>query len=155
MVHYKKIKMATNEQNPFQSTETTLKLIKEVFEFSINPRDFMGLSFDVRDALGRYTARIMQKMYGDQIQKEVPVTFYCKVPAGWWQHFKQENFPAWLLRKYPVKYVTFSDTKVVEINRKYLFPDAYIEGHPILGKFLIRDDHRVRPYDWNKPDSVP
>ncbi len=29
---------------------------------------------------------------------------YTPVPADWWEHFKEECFPAWLKQRFPVKY---------------------------------------------------
>jgi hypothetical protein len=29
-----------------------------------------------------------------------------QIPLSWWQHFKRDNFPAWLLKRYPVKFLT-------------------------------------------------
>lgn len=26
------------------------------------------------------------------------------VPSSWWQHFKRDHFPAWALKRWPVKY---------------------------------------------------
>jgi len=34
-------------------------------------------------------------------EKQDPYVF--SYPATWWQHFKQRFFPAWLLRKFPVR----------------------------------------------------
>jgi hypothetical protein len=28
-----------------------------------------------------------------------------KTPASWWQHFKQDCFPKWALKRWPVRYV--------------------------------------------------
>lgn len=43
-------------------------------------------------------AEVMAEKLEDRTQM---ITF--KVPKSWWQHFKQEKFPKWLLRKFPVK----------------------------------------------------
>lgn len=130
--------------NPFRDKEAVLNMVKEVFEFEVNPRDFHQMSFDVRQAFGKYVVYVMRKAFGEKIQQEVPVVFSYKVPNGWWQHFKQENFPAWLLRRYPVKYEFFTETKTVQFDRTFVFPEAYQEGHDILGKFIIRDYHRIK-----------
>ena len=38
-------------------------------------------------------------------------------PDGWWQAFKKENFPKWLLRKFPVRYYDH------KFHTKVLLPD--------------------------------
>ena len=128
----------------FKNEETVLNLVKEVTEFYVNPRDFAALSFDVRQAFGQYVVRIQREMYGEKVQKSVMVEFLAKQPKTWWQHFKQENFPAWLLRKFPVQYSFQTEKKTVEFDRTFVFPEAYREGHPVLGKFIIRDFHRIQ-----------
>ncbi len=128
----------------FRTEETVLSLVKEVMEFSVDPREFANLSFDVRHEFGRYMARIQREMFGEKIEKDVTVTFTFKQPATWWQHFKQENLPAWLLRRFPVKYVSETQKRTIEFDRTFIFPNAYRDGHAVLGKFIIRDYHRIQ-----------
>ncbi len=128
----------------FKNEETVLNLVKEVAEFYVNPSDFAALSFDVRQAFGQYLVIFQREMYGEKVQKCVTVEFSAKQPKTWWQHFKQENFPAWLLRKFPVQYSFQTEKKTVEFDRTFVFPEAYREGHPVLGKFIIRDFHRIQ-----------
>ena len=128
----------------FKSEETVLNLIKEVMEFSLNPREFAALSFNVREAFGHYVVQIKREMYGERIQKTVTVEFVFKQPATWWQHFKQDNLPAWLLLKFPVQYSLHGEKKTVEFDRAFIFPEAYREGHPVLGKFIIHDYHAAQ-----------
>lgn len=129
--------------NHFENEEAVLNLLQEVLEFTIDPKMFSQLSCDVKSAFGLYMVRIEREMYGEQLLESVPVEFTFKQPKTWWQHFKQEKFSAWLLRKYPVQYKIQTETKIVELDRRFVFPQAYREGHPILGKFIIRDFYRV------------
>lgn len=127
----------------FESKETVLNLVKEVFEFTISPHEFASFSFNVRHEFAQYLIQIQREMFGEKVQKEVVVKTEQSFPKTWWQHFKQENFPAWLLRKFPVKYQVHTVSKTVQFDRTFIFPDAYKEGHTILGKFIIRDYHRI------------
>lgn len=57
---------------------------------------------------------------GEDLVLQLRAYFYgakdsIKVPASWWDHFKEAKFPAWALKKWPVKYRT--------INCQALFPD--------------------------------
>lgn len=128
----------------FKSKEAVLEMVKEVFEFEVNPREFYRMDFRVREVFHKYVVSVQRKMFGEKIQQEVPVVFSYKVPKGWWQHFKQENFPAWLLRHYPVKYEFFMETKTVQFDRTFVFPEVYQEGCGVLGKFIIRDFHQIK-----------
>ena len=142
-----KIKTMNNQFDPlsdFKSDETVLNLVKEVFEFSVNPHEFASMAFDVRQAFGQYMVRIQREMFGDKVKKDVMVIFTIKHPKTWWQHFKQDNFPAWLLRRFPVQYAIHTENKTVEFDRTFVFPNAYREGHSVLGKFIIRDYHRIQ-----------
>ncbi len=40
------------------------------------------------------------------------IKIYEEYPEDWWQAFKERWFPAWILRRYPVKY------RVIDIDRK-------------------------------------
>ena len=44
-----------------------------------------------------------------------PINVY--MPSSWWEHFKQDNFPEWLLNKFPV-----TKKKIAIIERKLLYP---------------------------------
>jgi len=126
------------------NTETVLHLVKEVFEASLSPREFASMSFDVKEHLGQYVLRIQREMLGEKVQKDVTVLFAYKTPKTWWDHFKQENFPAWMLRRFPVKYVLHTEQQKIRFDRTFVFPNAYQEGHHTLGKFIIRDHHRIK-----------
>lgn len=126
----------------FKSEEKVLRLLKEVIQTQISPRDFAALNFDVRAAFEQYTISIMRHFYGEQREDTVTVKCVFKKPKTWWQHFKESNFPAWLLKKYPVSYSYETKEKTVSLDRTWIFPNAYIEGHPVLGKMYIHDRHQ-------------
>lgn len=125
----------------YKSTEVVLSPLQEALEFVLNPREFESLSISVRDEYGKYAVEIKRRMFGERIQKSITVDFAFKKPKTWWQHFKQENFPSWLLRRYPVEYSFQTEKKTVEFDRAFIFPEAYREGHPVLGNFIIHDYH--------------
>lgn len=41
------------------------------------------------------------------IWKEHLGTEEIEIPNTWWDHFKQDYFPEWLLERFPVKYIKF------------------------------------------------
>ena len=71
-------------------------------------------------------------LYGEHIS-----TLEVAYPATWWNHFKQDNFPKWLLKRHPVeKTVVVVEAKAlyVELHNKISLPrEPYIisltKGH--------------------------
>jgi hypothetical protein len=55
--------------------------------------------------------RLVYEVYAREAERDVTY------PATWWQHFKQRWFPAWLLRRYPVRLT------VVTVRAEALFPE--------------------------------
>ena len=45
--------------------------------------------------------RVVQEVYGRDLG-----TLEVDQPATWWDHFKQDRFPFWLRRRFPVRYTT-------------------------------------------------
>jgi hypothetical protein len=122
-----------------------LNKITHAMEIRINPQDFAQLSFAIGDRhFGQYAIYIEREMFGERVQKEVDVDVSFSYPKTWWQHFKKENFPNWLLKKYPVQYAYETKTETVLFDRNFVFPNAYKQGHDVLGRFIIRDFHEVR-----------
>ena len=66
---------------------------------------------------------------------EVTATACVYTPASWWQHFKQDCFPAWALRLWPVQTAactavrSASNTVERHITAKALFPTLQIPDH--------------------------
>lgn len=54
------------------------------------------------------------------------VKFSVSLPKDWWQHFKYDKFPHWLLRKFPVKYEEYWQVKTVKFRRLATYPKANI-----------------------------
>lgn len=55
---------------------------------------------------------------GHKTDRLVPTEI--EVPKTWWDHWKLEHGPKWLIRKWPVEYKTISVTK--EIHQHYVCP---------------------------------
>ena len=68
------------------------------------------------------TLRLKQEVYGRQLD-----TVEAEWPADWWQAFRQRWFPAWALRRWPVKMHT------VRLEAKELYPKLALPDHkPVL-----------------------
>lgn len=69
-------------------------------EISIDPL-LDTIDFEIKGSLLGEDIRIYEKYY----------------PADWWQHFKERWFPAWLKRRFPVRYATY------QVKVKAVYPD--------------------------------
>lgn len=118
-------------QNP---KEITLKK-KILKDLSYLTDDFIGIQnidVGVSNHISFFTdeigVRIKIALIGTDI-KEESHTFKIKYPQNWFEHFKQDIFPSWLLKRFfPVKYS--EETKIVTFNQEAIFPHTVLK----LGK---------------------
>lgn len=69
-------------------------------EHAIKNMDLRALRDDMTDSI---IFSLRTNIATEQLsEREKTVTF--KYPSSWWQQFKMQKFPAWLLKKYPVQY---------------------------------------------------
>lgn len=76
-----------------------------------------GASITVADNdIASYLLEIERQIWAEYKQDTVEVAIKFEFPDGWWQMFKKQYFPDWLLNKYPVVYKTHVkyETKTVE-----------------------------------------
>jgi hypothetical protein len=52
-------------------------------------------------------------------------------PVNWWEHLKQDQFPDWLLKKFPVK------TKEIRITETAIIKGVNFPEHPRYGTIRI------------------
>lgn len=68
----------------------------------------------------------------DLESREVSVTF--KMPGSWWQHFKHDWFPDWLLERFPV--IETTHVEVVRFEAASWYPYATLKidnlGEPVI-----------------------
>ena len=72
--------------------------------------------------------------------KEETHTVSVEYPDGWWNPFKDEYVPEWILRDFPVKYATKKETVTFTAYNMYpKFPEVYPEcenGRQIIIKHV-------------------
>ena len=56
-------------------------------------------------------------------------------PTTWWDHFKRDHFPKWLLAKYPAKYTTES----VTLDARAIYPDWNPPNGYTEPRYIIRE----------------
>ena len=92
--------------------------------------------FLTQDAIRRISMEILTDKIADDTYT---ATYTHKVFASWWQHFKWEYFPKWLLEKFPVKYTGENGNVYVKLERLALYPKANINidhGSPVFIRTL-------------------
>jgi hypothetical protein len=78
---------------------------------------------------------------GEKLEKKKVVVF--QYPNGWWQAFKLQFFPVWLLKRFPVKYkveriiVSFEEYALYPKFPKVLPPQEY--GAVVVYKDFIKE----------------
>ena len=76
-------------------------------------RELIGAECEIREWIdGNFSAQLRGFLWGDP-ERTHAVTY----PATWWQAFKRDYFPPWLLERFPVKWST------VKFTFRTLYPD--------------------------------
>lgn len=79
----------------------TLEIIKEKVVAHI-PKDMIAsceVSIEDHPMIGSIAVQLTRKVAGQKLD-----TISYAIPKSWWQHFKQDHFPKWLRKKFPVQY---------------------------------------------------
>lgn len=90
-----------------------IAITDEMMKDWVNPPD---ISFERGFDIGQYVIYIVQRAVAQKLQ-EYPVSY----PADWWQAFKERWFPAWVKRRWPVKYTRYT-IKAWEVYPRVLLP---------------------------------
>lgn len=94
----------------------TRRLDRQDFGYNIR-LDPNSIRFNVEEeAFGYARAQMIHMVYGEHVGEYVYATTH---PATWWDHFKQDVFPEFLLKRYPAQYTTDS----VRLDIKAMYPD--------------------------------
>lgn len=83
---------------PSLSTVQTINLQREQFQIGFRSRVKGDSYYDL--VLDAYVTRLSVDVWSHH---EPDVVIY--VPRSWWEHFKRECFPTWLLRRLPIEYM--------------------------------------------------
>ncbi len=114
--------------------------------------------------LGVKCSHVAFETHRDDIMHELMVTmryhmtgenqepFCYKVPASWWQHFKQDCFPHWLLNQFSAEYITVTvPLSVIYPHIKCSLPKKYM-GDRIL--IMVHNSPAKYYFDPNEPVPV-
>jgi len=123
--------------NPYN--EVVLTQLKETAQKVFSGYALMHLKLenwknDVADVL---VYQLSTHILAEEVENRTK-TICFKYPKSWWQMFKQQYFPKWLLKKFPVK--TKKDTRLVTFKKYATYPKflaiAFPEGYG--GKIVYR-----------------
>ena len=122
---------------PTDIETVTLTKIRIGMTKLINERLIHDAKFDISQWLyGKFKADLSGYLLGEDMDKRE-----VSYPADWWQHFKKDKFPKWLLKRYPVKtIVEVMDAKILytEYHNKVSLPE---EPHIVsLSKWSYDDE---------------
>ena len=100
-------------------------------------------SLKVSVLLGETMDAMMVRLRGYVLAEEVDnrtkqVMFRITIPATWWEQFKEDKFPNWLKRRFPVRQRTITKTKIVRFRKLATYPMANIVLKDKVGKFVYR-----------------
>lgn len=69
---------------------------------------------------------------------EVKQPKVISAPKTWWDHFKQDKFPKWLLKRFPAKYEN------IEVLDKYAAMDIVFPKNSDEHYILLKRDFRIQ-----------
>jgi len=129
--------MDYTSESMIQFRGVNLLRLTEVMRINLPPYLLDQLKIKPEEIYRDIVLHIEREFVGERRQDYIPVSF--KSPLNWWNHLKLEKFPDFFLKYFPVKWK--EETKRVEVNRLFEFPDAYIPQDRQLGRFFVRDNH--------------
>ena len=102
------------QHDKVETREITLKRVAYgCQQYLDNESCLFDASFDLeRSVMGGMIASIRGYVWAEHIDD-----YQRRWPADWWQHFKERWFPAWALKRWPVRYDGF------DIERIAVYPE--------------------------------
>lgn len=118
----------------FETVELLRKRVCTVGHFSRSTLQMRNVSHLIDDCLGDLVVQLeMEVLCQSSGNREKVVSF--NVPATWWQHFKLAKFPAWLIKRFPVRYRQLTETVRYEVWASYPRADIKLPerfGAPVM-----------------------
>lgn len=115
--------------------EITLQKFKQELEQRIGNQMVVDIN-NIPFLANEISLIVRREFYGEHKEEMHSVSF--KSPLNWWEHFKRDCLPTWILSRFPVKYKT--DIAEVRFSRAFEFPDAYRENREPFSRFIVHDN---------------
>lgn len=106
--------------------EEQLDRIRTYFEIKLDEHEFRQIKHILIEEevwTNGLVLRVQREFFGKQINDQKTVEFTAVFPTTWWQHFKQDYFPNWLLKRFPVKKKVLKESQTVFFTRMMEFPE--------------------------------
>ena len=94
-----------------------------------------GLRLEIMEREGRRMVMELSAHVWSQTLQDETVTLAVEYPATWWQALKQRAFPAWALRRWPVRMATVTQQHTFKTIA--LLPGFAYEQPPNAGPELV------------------
>jgi hypothetical protein len=101
----------------------------EVFVNMKLPTGMFDIKTEVQDGILKMKSYVLS----EDIETKTK-TLEFKYPKTWWQHFKYDHFPQWLLDIFPVQFKT--ETKKCRFTAKAFYPN--VKFTPNLGNPVVK-----------------
>lgn len=120
--------------------EYALKQLITEKNFTLGGHALNGLTIEkYNDHLINAVVYNVRTLIPAEDMKTATHTVQVRHPDGWWNAFKDQYFSPWLLKRYPVKYVTKEETVTFTAYNLYPeFPEVYPgcgDGRQIIVKY--------------------
>ena len=108
----------------------TLKKLKVGISYALGKDIIDSMQFDeYNDAL---TNNIIHRLEFEVLSNKIVDDKYTfqlefKYPATWFQYLKQDKFPKWFIKKYPVRYKTETRKKSAKFSRYAIYPKSNLD----------------------------
>ena len=130
--------MALSEQKNYWQVE--LEALQFRVDYLAPILEDISCKIKLDDILREKIFELRRKVWAECLQTESKtVTHEFFSPRTWWQHFKKEKFPKWLLKKYPVDFEKEVQRKKVTFRRYAKFPSFNYKSDKRFEKFVIEE----------------
>lgn len=114
-----------------------LEKIEQYANYIFTPQELSQLKFKTEQQLyGDILLIIKREFFGEKMVKEISHDFEYEKYTSFWQHFKADYFPKFLLKKFPPKTIKKTILKTTQIERSFYFPT--IQGKD-YSNYIIQD----------------
>lgn len=90
-----------------------------------------------KSAINALVFQLRAEVMAEKLEERTQMVTF-EVPKSWWQHFKQEHFPKWLLKKFPVKLESY--TRFMTFEHYATYPELpLVFSKDKIGKIVYKD----------------
>ncbi len=123
--------------NKVEFKTQVLEKIVQYSEMYIKPEELNQLQFYTEDRFyGEVLLRVKREFFGERVIKEISHDFVHEKYTSFWQHFKADYFPKFLLKRFPAKTVKQIETKTTTLERDFYFPK--VQGNQ-FSSYIVQD----------------